>query len=198
MIQQGTDGLSRGDFTSGVMAGDDFLTHVPINETAFEREVGLQEQVLGALPGQNWQVLSPTDWFDKVFEDEEGRFIWAPPPALANVVLEQLCEVFHVHPKTSHVFICPALMTGGWRKTLGKVSDVMITVPTNSDWWRSEQHEPLVLSLTCPLLACSPWKVKRHDWLAEWTNQLSTLWSECAAARRSHLRKFWVRAWSRA
>jgi hypothetical protein len=198
MIQQGTDGLSRGDLTSGVMAGDDFLKHVPLNLSAMEREEGLAESLLASLPGQGWKILEPGEWFDEAFANDQGRFVWVPPPALANVALEQLCEVFHVHPKTSHVFVCPALMTGAWRKTLGKVSDVMVTVPLGSDVWGEQQHEPLVLSLTCPLLACSPWKVKRDNWVEEWESQLSCLWRERASARRSHLRKFWVRAWARA
>ena len=41
MIAQGTDGLSRGDLTSGVMAGQDFLRFIPLNETAFERNTEL-------------------------------------------------------------------------------------------------------------------------------------------------------------
>jgi hypothetical protein len=37
MIAQGTDGLSRGELSSGVMAGEDFLKYLPLNETTFER-----------------------------------------------------------------------------------------------------------------------------------------------------------------
>ncbi len=37
MIWQGTDGLSRGDLTAGVMAGEHFLKHVPLNKTDFQR-----------------------------------------------------------------------------------------------------------------------------------------------------------------
>jgi hypothetical protein len=40
MIAQGTDGLS-----SRVMAGEDFLKFLPLNETAFEREPRLESQV---------------------------------------------------------------------------------------------------------------------------------------------------------
>ena len=43
MISQGTDGLSRGDLTSGVMAGDDFLSHIPLNQGAFERSPTLEK-----------------------------------------------------------------------------------------------------------------------------------------------------------
>jgi hypothetical protein len=37
MINQGTDSLSRGDLTSGVMRGDAFLKRIPLNESVGER-----------------------------------------------------------------------------------------------------------------------------------------------------------------
>ena len=42
MIAQETDSLPRGDLTSGIMTGDKFLKFIPLNETDFEREEGLQ------------------------------------------------------------------------------------------------------------------------------------------------------------
>jgi len=38
MIWQGTDGLSRGDLTSGVMAGEEFLKFIPLDESVFQRD----------------------------------------------------------------------------------------------------------------------------------------------------------------
>lgn len=38
VIEQGTDGFSRGDLENGVASGVDMLTFVPLNETAFDRE----------------------------------------------------------------------------------------------------------------------------------------------------------------
>jgi hypothetical protein len=38
MIAQGTDGLTRGDFTEGVMAGQSMLEHVPLHLTVLERQ----------------------------------------------------------------------------------------------------------------------------------------------------------------
>ena len=46
MIWQGTDGLSRGDLTSGVMTGDKFLKYIPLNETASEQEAKLEVTLL--------------------------------------------------------------------------------------------------------------------------------------------------------
>ena len=51
MISQGTDGLSRGDLTSGVMTGDDLLSHIPLDQGAFERSPRpLKEWMEAALP----------------------------------------------------------------------------------------------------------------------------------------------------
>ena len=52
MIAQGTDDLSRGDLTSGVMAGENFLKFIPLNETAFEREPNLDAAVWSWLSGK--------------------------------------------------------------------------------------------------------------------------------------------------
>jgi hypothetical protein len=85
MIWQGTDGLSWGDLTAGVMAGEHFLKYVPLNRTAFQRHILLHEWISGALPGENWEGLSVEGWFTNAQKD--GRFVWAPPPALADVDL---------------------------------------------------------------------------------------------------------------
>jgi hypothetical protein len=65
MIEQGTDGMSRGDHGSGVMAGSSMLSFVPLNESALHRSKTLLPWI------QSWSqfdntlvVLSPEDWFD--------------------------------------------------------------------------------------------------------------------------------------
>ena len=45
MIKQGTDGLSRGDFSSGVMQGRDFLQFLPFNESVLERQENLKNVI---------------------------------------------------------------------------------------------------------------------------------------------------------
>ena len=120
MIAQGTDGLSRGEFSSGVMAGGPFLKFLPLNETALERVPHLKTIMNGWLPGQDWKFATTQDWFHEVFKDPNGSFVWSPSPALARIAVDQLCEVKHIFPNSRHVLICPALMTGYWRKQLGK------------------------------------------------------------------------------
>ena len=46
MIRTGVDGISRGDFASGVMNGISPLRYLPFNETAIERHPKLMEEVL--------------------------------------------------------------------------------------------------------------------------------------------------------
>ena len=54
MIDQGTDGLSRGDLLTGVMAGDSMLFHVPLNKTSEERFPGVVDWLLQYTAGNQW------------------------------------------------------------------------------------------------------------------------------------------------
>jgi hypothetical protein len=159
MIAQGTDGLSRGDLFNGVLAGQGFLSFVPLNKTAIEQSEGLLEWLMSTVPRKKgWKVLDKIGWFEEVFED--GNYIWAPPPAIADTVLDNLCESVLIRPWNSHIFICPALMTATWRKKLRKVAYLVVTIPAGSTLQPQALHEPVVLALICPLLNYSPWQVR--------------------------------------
>jgi hypothetical protein len=196
MIEQGTDGLSRGDLSNGVMAGEHFLKFVPLNKTAFQRQPLFQEWITGALPGENWQHLSTEGWFTTAMTD--GRFIWTPTPASADVAVEKLCEARHIRPWCSHIFICPAIMTAYWRKQLGKVADAMFTIPVGCPIWSKGMHEPVVVALICPLLSCRPWRVRGSSWMVEFETAMRCMWSGDLQAQRGSMRKFWLRSWARA
>jgi hypothetical protein len=191
MIEQGTDGLSRGDFNSGVMAGIDFLSLIPLDKSALDLSPGLTDWVKEFLPYRfGWETLSPEGWFSKGHED--GHFIWAPPPVVADVVLEQMCESVLIRPWNAHVFLCPAHMTYKWRKQLRKVSDLVVTVPVGGKLWPSRLHEPLVIALTCPLLSYSPWRAKRSKRLVGGQSPLPKVWSKDWATEGNILRELWV------
>jgi hypothetical protein len=159
MIAQGTDGLSRGDLFNGVLAGQVFLSFVPLDKGAPEQSEGLLEWLTSTSPRKKgWKVLDKVGWFDEGFED--GNHIWAPPPAIANAVLDNLCESVLIRPWNSYIFICPALMTATWRKQLRKVADLVVTIPAGSTLWPQALHGPVVLALICPLLKYSPSQVR--------------------------------------
>ena len=95
MIQQGSDGLSRGNMLEGVMKGDDILSHVPIHKSALNEQDNLEEWIRAWAPdGDNAIVLEPNDWFERghdiagytknldgvvVPAVKGGTYIWSPP-----------------------------------------------------------------------------------------------------------------------
>jgi hypothetical protein len=192
MIEQGTDGLSRGDLNTGVLAGKDFLSFVPLNRSALELSPNLEGWIQQSLPGRyKWIVLDPAGWYTKGHTN--GHFIWAPPPAVADAVLEQMCEAVINRPWNAHVFLCPAHMTYRWRKQLRKVSDLVLTIRVGGSLWPNCLHEPLVFGLTCPLLAYSPWRVKKTGRLAEGRDPMPKMWSQDWKVEGDILRELWTR-----
>jgi hypothetical protein len=189
MIAQGTDGVSRGDFGNGVMNGSSMLEFVPLHEGLDSRGFQLVQWFAEA-SGEGWKILEPKEWFHEV-HTSEGKYIWCPPPAIADAALEQLCESRHMRPGGAHIFLCPALMTYRWRKRLGKVADAMFTVPIGSMLWRSCMHEPVIVALICPLLHCRPWQIRHTPLVAQLQHQMSGMWSSDLAREWSGLRKFW-------
>lgn len=131
MIKYGINGLSRGDTSSGVMGGKEFLSLLPLNKSALDRQLNVKRTVLNwAMRPLEWTFATTEDCFGSVFDDPHGSWIWSPPPCLARVAIDQLCEVKHMFPASKHIFVCPTLMTGYWRKSLGKIADAMDAMVT--------------------------------------------------------------------
>lgn len=66
MIHQGTDGVSRGNFLEGVMAGSNMLHFIPLNKNAFERSDTLKDWIkTWGPPNLKLNFLHPQDWFDR-------------------------------------------------------------------------------------------------------------------------------------
>ena len=62
MIAQGSDGLSRGNLSEGVMRGTAMDSFIPLNETAFKRSSTLKEWIRSWAFG-DLELLAPKDWF---------------------------------------------------------------------------------------------------------------------------------------
>jgi hypothetical protein len=113
MIGLGSDGLSRGSLTEGVMLGRTMTSYVPLSTTALERSPEL-EMWIQTWAGLHLEVLSPKDWFSRgqgiarYFISKEnvrlpsykaGTFLWAPAPAVASVAIEELQRARHTNEK---------------------------------------------------------------------------------------------------
>jgi hypothetical protein len=73
------------------------------------------------------------------------------------------------------------------------VSDLVLTIKVGGLLWPNCLHEPLVFGLTCPLLAYSPWRVKKTGRLAEGQDPLPKVWSQDWKSEGDILRELWVR-----
>jgi hypothetical protein len=60
-----------------------------------------------------------------------GKYIWAPAPALADAALEEFRIAQIKRQKSTHVLVCPRLMTPLWLKQLYKAQ--ILFLPSSWD-----------------------------------------------------------------
>ena len=190
MIEQGTDGLSRGDHSQGVMTGQPMINFVPLNKTAFQWSDALRRWICDAWQGSGYKILSPEDWFCK--GQGSGNCIWIPPPAAGEVVVDCLGKARLKRSSGMHVIIIPRLMTGRWRRHLTRGTDTYFKVDWGDEWNMNTQFEPVLIFVALPFLSHRP-KLKEREKLVE---QLQRSMSEArmrefsSVRRRDILRKF--------
>jgi hypothetical protein len=171
MIAQGTDGVSRGTLSEGVAGGSNMLEFIPLHLTAIDRHPQLEQWLLSWI-GSDAEVLSPSDWFERGHDHDEGfydkngywrirhrkgTFIWVPPPAAAEVAVEELRKALIKRNESTHVFVCPRLLTTEWRKQLHKAADLVLTFPAgvDSEGWPETMFEPHTWVCFFALTFCS-------------------------------------------
>jgi hypothetical protein len=195
MMKQGTDGLSRGDFSMGVMSGQQMLSFIPINLSAMDRAPLLLAWIRSWLPDSSINPLCPAEWYDRGHglkggtcnsdglwvptESNETWFLWTPPPAAAAVALHEFGLSWHKRPHLNHLVVCPRLMTQLWRKRLHKLVDLVIEIPAGSrQFWPLSMHEPLLLGLTLSFVPFPPWQLRQSSHLLELARQLQVVWKD--------------------
>jgi hypothetical protein len=194
MQKQETDGLSRADLTSGIMTGKSPLMFAPLNLTVFDRCPEMKAWCGTFFKSPKRSYLSPEGWYHDGFQN--GNFIWAPPPAVADVVLELMCESRHIRPWNSHVFVCPALMTAKWRWLLNKVADFIVSIPVGCPIWPHEMHEPLTLAFIFPLVDRKSWILRDSDLVVHLDASVSRMSWEDPDWVGNRMCEFWESGWS--
>jgi hypothetical protein len=154
MIRQGSDGLSRADHSQGVMTGASMESFIPLHQSALERDTRLEKWLGDVTRGLDFQVLDPSGWFSTAHA--QGNFIWTPPPAAADVVMEQLSHARHKRPESLHIVVVPRLMTGRWRRLMIRRTDGYARLLASDVWPLSDQCEPLLIFVALPFRSWDP------------------------------------------
>ena len=194
MIAQGTDGLSRADHTEGVMMGQPIRDFVPLHLDPLEREPTLKSWLEAVTAGLTPTFLTPEGWYTTAHA--KGTFIWTPPPAAAEVVVEQLGRARLKRPEAMHIIIVPRVMTGRWRRLLGRGSEFYFRIDWADVWNLTHHFEPLLFFLCLPYRSDQPRLPEQEELLVEFRRLLlgSNLPDIPNARRRYLLRKLLLRA----
>ena len=111
MIDQGTDGLSRGMLLGGVLTGKPMLDYIDLAKGALHRFPPLLNFVKNWIDCPNLEALTPEQWFVEAHgicggsKDQHGvwipkhastgqMYLWAPPPppSLCRCVFGRMFE----------------------------------------------------------------------------------------------------------
>jgi hypothetical protein len=197
MIKIGFDGLSRGDFDSGVMLGRDIRSLVPLGVSAVDFEDNQIVPWLKSWMGNDYTPpLTVNDWF--YAGHQPGVHVWAPPPAGALIALEEMAQAKLKRPfEVAHVFVCPRLLYfEEWRRRFNKEVDFWLFIESNSPLWPNSCCEPLVFGISFPLRDHRPWKLRRVPPVVELGRRLQKVFEDGAyMGERDILRKLWKDPW---
>ena len=90
-----------------------------------------------------------------------------------------------------HVFACPRLMFGEYRRHLYKSADLILTVEAGVfDWWPESMHESLIIALFFPYLSRCPWELRRTELMVGLERKLRKLLKEDPGAAGDLLSEF--------
>jgi hypothetical protein len=209
MIVQGTDGLSRGCLTDGVMEGKEMTSFVPLHLSAVERSDSLLAWLQfgsGSSRDQRLEVLTPEEWYEKGHDIaggtpncdgvwtptyRYGNFVWSPPPCVAEQCLEELRRARHKRQRSSHVFVCPKIMAYAWQRQLFRSADVVIQIPAGHPAWGTEQYESLLIGFYFPFLTHEPWQLKNTNTILGMARRLQRLCKTDPSSSGVVLRELW-------
>jgi hypothetical protein len=194
MQEEGADGSSRGDNWTGVMRGKPILDYVPLHLSAPEVEPGLLPWLDSCWDKSRGPLehLNPEGWFTNGMT--EGNFVWTPAPAAAEVAAEQMARAIHKHPTSCHIFVVPRLMTALWRRRIGKLADVRLSLAPGFLHWKPGRHEPLLIYFCLPLSKHRPWKLQGCRLVAQVEGKLRKVPETSEGRIRYILRKFLIQA----
>jgi hypothetical protein len=81
----------------------------PLHLHPLERSPALRELLAGVVRPIGCTFLTPEGWFTE--GHGFGTYVWTPPPAAAEVVVEQLGHARQKRPESMQIVVVPPVMT---------------------------------------------------------------------------------------
>jgi hypothetical protein len=192
MIETGVDGLSRGDFESGMLLGYDVRHYLPLARTAFDVAGSTLIPWLKDWMGKDYQrPLDPEGWF---WDGHlPGVHVWIPPPAAALIALRQLARARHKRSyDVTYVVIIPRILYWEeWQTRFEKEMDLWFMMHSGTVWPRNA-HEPLLVGISFPMYRSYPWYLSLESQkVVEIGRDLSGLSKESHLRVGDYLRQLW-------
>ncbi len=103
MINQGTDGLSRGLFAGGILMDQNMLSYIPLHQAALDRSTTLCAWITEWWPCTPLIPLTPADWYERGHGLQGGSYdasgVWLPQE---NSEQWYLCCCLHCPARNGH------------------------------------------------------------------------------------------------
>jgi len=192
MVHQGTDGISRGHLREGITVANMMLDFCPWHKSALDRSPQLIEWLKRTF-GRSLEVLTPEGWFTRghdhigSYKDEKGftrlkikkgMFVWSPPPAAAEVAMEELRKARLKRRDSTHLVVIPKLMTPLWLKQMHKACDIVFPIKPTHPFWNSNMFEPFMMGIIFPFIPHRPWQLRRTPKLLSVARELCRVQAE--------------------
>jgi hypothetical protein len=132
MIETGLDGTSRGDKSTGAMVGIPLANFMALHLSAVEKSPSLKDWIWDVTQDLNPQFLTPEGWFSE--EHTLRNSVWMPPPAAADVVVEQLSITKHKRQSVCHIVDVHRVFTSEWRNHLTRATDFYFKISCPPLW----------------------------------------------------------------
>ena len=123
---------------------------------------------------------------------KRGTLVWSPPPAACDVALEELRKARIKRQDSTHIIVCPRLMTPLWMKQLFKCCDLVVEISPNCSYWPTNMLEPCVLGICFPYLSVTPWILRGTPKMLQLRRSLSKVWKTDLVGPKSVLHELFV------
>ena len=92
------------------------------------------------------------------------------------MAIEQLRIARMKRTKSTHVVLCPKLLTPRWRRLLYKVADLVCEYPVGKPFWEFNMHEPLTITFCFPFIRHKPRQLRQSPALLGVGRMLQRMW----------------------